>query len=304
MKTFRSAFVALALLGSGLAAATHASIAVAAEVTVGDLVIGGGFTRATLPNAPVGGGYLTITNKGSQADRLLSAASPVAGVTQIHEMKMEGDVMKMKELPDGIEVPAGSTVTLSPGGLHIMFMQLKQALVEGTNVPLTLTFEKAGVVEVQLDVGGIGADAPTTHHSEHSPASGHGAHASHAASQQTGLSDIDAIAAMQKQMFDKPDNPLAMGAIVVVGDYAVSGWAQGDTGGRALLRRTANGWGIHLCAGDGLKDAAELVRLGVPEDVSQQLASRLASAEASLDPALVAKFSTFDGVMMVDENLL
>lgn len=304
MKTFRSAFVALALLGGGLAAATHASVAAAAEVAVGDLLISGGFTRATLPNAPVGGGYLTITNQGSQADRLVSAASPVAGVTQIHEMKMEGDVMKMGELPSGIEIPAGSTVTLSPGGLHIMFMQLKQPLVEGAKVPLTLTFERAGVIEVQLDVGSIGADAPAAGHAEHGDASGHGAHASHAAVDSAGLSDVEAIAAMQRQMFDKPDNPLTMGAIVVVGDYALSGWAQGDTGGRALLRKTAKGWGIHLCAGDGLKDAAELAKLGVPQDVSDQLASQLASTESALDPTLVAKFAKFDGVMMVDEDLL
>jgi periplasmic copper chaperone A len=130
-----------------------------APVTLGDLEISGGFTRATLPNAPVGGGYITITNKGSADDRLVSAASPVAGLVQLHEMKMDGAVMKMGELPDGIPVPAGETVTLAPGGLHIMFMQLNQPFVEGTKVPVTLTFERAGTVGVELDVAGIGAAA-------------------------------------------------------------------------------------------------------------------------------------------------
>lgn len=119
------------------------------------------FTRATLPNAPVGGGFLTIENEGPEADRLVSATSAVAGDTQIHEMAMEGEVMKMRELPDGLEIPAGETVVLAPGGFHIMFMGLKQPFVEGETVPVTLTFEKAGSVEVLLPVEAAAADAPT-----------------------------------------------------------------------------------------------------------------------------------------------
>lgn len=159
MKThpIRAAFLALTLLSSSLGALSPAN---AAEVTLGSLSIAGGFSRATLPNAPVGGGFLTITNSGSADDRLVSATSPVAGEVQIHEMKMEGDVMKMAELPDGLPIPAGQTVTLQPGGFHLMFMQLKQALVEGTKLPVTLTFEKAGSIEVELDIEGIAATAP------------------------------------------------------------------------------------------------------------------------------------------------
>ena len=119
------------------------------------------FTRATLPNAPVGGGFLTIENEGPEADRLVSATSAVAGDTQIHEMAMEGEVMKMRELPGGLEIPAGETVVLAPGGFHIMFMGLKQPFVEGETVPVTLTFEKAGSVEVLLPVEAAAADAPT-----------------------------------------------------------------------------------------------------------------------------------------------
>lgn len=135
-----------------------------AMAVIGDIELSGGFMRATLPNAPVGGGYITITNKGAEPDRLVSATSPVAGEVQLHEMKMEGDVMKMTELPDGIPVPAGETVTLAPGGLHLMFMQLKAPLVEGKKVPVTLTFEKAGTVEVELDVQAVGAAAPAMKH--------------------------------------------------------------------------------------------------------------------------------------------
>ncbi len=75
--------------------------------------------------------------------------------------------MKMGELPDGSLIPAGRSVTLAPGGLHIMFMQLTQQLAEGSTVPLTLNFEAAGTVEVELMVGAINADEPTCEHAEH-----------------------------------------------------------------------------------------------------------------------------------------
>ena len=97
-------------------------------VHLGGINISAPFTRATLPNAPVGGGFLTIENTGYQTDRLISATSSVAGDTQIHEMSMQGDVMKMRELAEGLEIPAGATVALAPGGYHIMFMGLNQAL--------------------------------------------------------------------------------------------------------------------------------------------------------------------------------
>ena len=122
------------------------------------------FTRATLPNAPVAGGFLTIENTGTEADRLVSATSDIAGETQIHEMAMQGDVMKMRQLADGLEIPAGETVVLAPGGFHIMFMGLKQALVEGETITVTLTFEKAGTVDVVLPIEAAAADAPTAEH--------------------------------------------------------------------------------------------------------------------------------------------
>lgn len=121
------------------------------------------FARATLPNAPVGGGFMTIENTGTEADRLVSITSTVADKSEIHEMGMEGDVMKMRALTDGLEIPAGETIVLSPGGLHLMFMGLKGAFVEGETVSVTLTFEKAGTVDVELPVLGAAADeAPHT----------------------------------------------------------------------------------------------------------------------------------------------
>ena len=151
------------LLRAALAAAillATPSFAHDGVVHVGDLNISLPFTRATLPNAPVGGGFLTIENTGAEPDRLISATSTVSGDTQIHEMAMQGDVMKMRQLVEGLEIPAGETVALSPGGFHIMFLGLKQAFVEGETIAVTLTFEKAGSVEVLLPVEAAGADAP------------------------------------------------------------------------------------------------------------------------------------------------
>jgi periplasmic copper chaperone A len=123
-----------------------------APVVAGDLEITQAWIRATLPGQPAAGGFLTVENKGKEADRLLSASSPLTAATQVHEMKMDGDVMKMAELADGIEIPAGGKVELKPGGYHIMFMGLEKQVKEGEIVKVTLTFEKAGAVEVDLPV--------------------------------------------------------------------------------------------------------------------------------------------------------
>jgi periplasmic copper chaperone A len=117
----------------------------------------------------VGAGYLVGTNTGTADDRLVSVSSDVAGMAQLHTMKMEGDVMKMSELGVGVVIPAGGSVTFAPGGNHIMFMELKQPLVEGTTFPATLAFEKAGTIDVRFEVGAINADeAPcaSTDHAE------------------------------------------------------------------------------------------------------------------------------------------
>lgn len=166
MTILRSAALAAFLLLSFSASASahdsamHEGCPPGQSVPADGIAVTGAYTRATLPNAPVGGGFMVIANHGTADDRLVSATSPVAGMTQIHEMKMEGDVMKMGALPDGLVIPAGQCVTLAPGGYHVMFMDLRQAFVEGTSIPVTLTFEKAGTIEIELAVGPIDADGP------------------------------------------------------------------------------------------------------------------------------------------------
>lgn len=143
----------------GAAMTAPAPAAGAGPVTLGDLTLGGAFSRATPPGAPVAGGFLTIANAGAAEDRLVAASADFAGRTEIHEMAMEGEVMRMRALPDGLSIPAGGTVELKPGGYHLMFMELKQPLVEGETVNVRLRFEKAGEVELPLAVGPRNAGA-------------------------------------------------------------------------------------------------------------------------------------------------
>jgi copper(I)-binding protein len=116
-----------------------------------------------LPNAPAAGGYLTIANAGSSDDTLVGAESEAAGIVQLHEMKLEGDVMRMSEAAGGIVVPAGGSVSLEPGGLHIMFMDVRTPFREGECVAVTLHFARAGDVPVVLAIGGIAAKEPPGH---------------------------------------------------------------------------------------------------------------------------------------------
>jgi periplasmic copper chaperone A len=143
--------VLLALMGSPV----HAQ-----EVKAGDLVITQAWSRATPGGAKIAGGYLTIENKGSAPDRLISGSGDFAGKVEIHEMAMNNGVMTMRALDKGLAIEPGKTVKLAPGGYHLMLMDLKAPLKQGDKVPLTLEFEKAGKVTLSLDVQGVGAPAP------------------------------------------------------------------------------------------------------------------------------------------------
>jgi periplasmic copper chaperone A len=153
MMSFHRAIVGLVLALLPASALGH-------DYKLGALEIGQPWARATAPTAPAGGGYLTITNRGTTPDRLVSTSSPAADKVQIHEMKMDGNIMRMREVEHGLDIAPGATVTLAPGSLHLMMMGLKGPLKQGTRVPLTLTFEKAGTIDVELAVEGMGASHP------------------------------------------------------------------------------------------------------------------------------------------------
>lgn len=109
------------------------------------------WAATTNPGATVGAGYVTLRNAARQTDTLQSASSPRARRVELHEMSMAGGVMRMRPV-EGIEVPAGGSVTLQPGGLHIMFMEIDSQFQEGERVPVTLHFERAGDVRAEFVV--------------------------------------------------------------------------------------------------------------------------------------------------------
>jgi copper(I)-binding protein len=143
-----------------------ASSAFAHDYKVGSLQIGHPWARATPKGASVGGGYLKITNTGTTPDKLVSGSSAVSGRFEVHEMSMDGGVMKMRLLKDGLEIKPGETVELKPGGFHIMLLDLKEPIKEGERVKGTLVFEKAGSVDIEyatVSVGGSPGGKDTTH---------------------------------------------------------------------------------------------------------------------------------------------
>jgi hypothetical protein len=152
-----AAFAAAALLGH----AAHAH-----SYTIGSIEIGHPYAFATAPGAGTGAGYLEVTNTGAEPDRLLEVRADFPDV-QLHVTKVDdAGVARMVEV-EGIEIPAGATVTLAPRGLHIMFIGLTDPLAEGAAIPATLVFEKAGEIAVEFAVEPRGADAGQDDHGGH-----------------------------------------------------------------------------------------------------------------------------------------
>jgi copper(I)-binding protein len=137
-----------------------------ASYKVGQLVITAPWARATPKGAPVAGGYLQVTNNGSEPDRLIGGTFPDASKVEVHNMTMANGVMQMRPVAGGLEIKPGQTVELKPGGYHLMFMQFHGQLKAGEQVKGSLTFAKAGTVSLTYQVLPMGAPGP---------ASGHGA---------------------------------------------------------------------------------------------------------------------------------
>ncbi len=149
---------------------TAAKSAASASYKVGALVLDAPWIRATPGGAQVAGGYVKITNSGPETDRLIGGTFPLAAAVEVHEMGMTDGVMKMRSLPNGLEIKAGASVDLKPGGYHLMFQQLQSPLKDGQTIKGTLVFEKAGSVEVEykvMPIGSGGSGAGGGGHSHH-----------------------------------------------------------------------------------------------------------------------------------------
>ncbi|MGQ2906229.1 MAG: copper uptake system-associated protein [Neoaquamicrobium sediminum] len=291
---FRSIEERVGIIGFALAllfVMTHSLMA--QEFKAGELELVHSWSRETPQGAKVAAGYVKIVNHGSEADRLVAASGAIAGRTEIHEMAVNGNgVMTMRPI-DGLEIPAGGEVELKPGGFHIMFLDLQDRKKKGEAFAGSLTFEKAGTVVVEFSVDAMGGGHGHGDHDQQSDAWQSHDHA--VADDAAG-----AIRHLLMAMFDRPEERLTVEPVTVEGDIAVAGWAQGEMGGRALLRRHDDAWRIMLCSGDALKEAHSLQQFGLTVEQAQRMATAVVAAEASLDPALVEKFSRFDGVMMME----
>ena len=141
----RIAFFGLALVASAISA------------QAADVMVMNPWARATPPGASVGAAYMTLHNEGATEDRLVSATTDAADHVEVHEMSMDNGVMKMRQLTDGLKIPAGKAIEMKPGGYHLMLVGLKQPLKVGESIKAIVTFEKAGAVPVEMKVEPIGA---------------------------------------------------------------------------------------------------------------------------------------------------
>ena len=136
------------------------------DMHMGGIRITQAWTRQTAPAQTVAGGFMTIANESNTEDRLIGAESPAAERVELHSMSMDGGIMRMRPVPEGIAIAAHGTAKLAPGGLHLMLIGLKKPIADGM-VPVTLRFARAGKVAVSLMVEPVGASAPEEHHGHH-----------------------------------------------------------------------------------------------------------------------------------------
>jgi copper(I)-binding protein len=297
-----------------LAASLFSTLGVAADA----IEIENPQARAMLPGAKVGGGYLSITNNGPESDRLVTVSSDRAKSVQIHQMVINDGIMIMRELHDGIEVPAGKTIAFKPGAYHLMFMDVVKPFNRGETLKATLTFAKAGSVEVAFLVGSAGGDMSAPAEAERPVTDANAMVDMDMSNMDMGKADMDAmdmsdmpgrdmdprqsIQAVMRKRFETPDKPLIIDPIVVQNDWAIADWQQDGRGGRALLKKGVHGWTVNLCSGDSLKDAAALEKIGVAAPDAKDLTAQLMAAEGSLKPDTLALFASFEGTVILDQE--
>lgn len=292
MKTIFSLFVGL-LMATAAAAQEPATIRIEHAAS-----------HSMVPGAKVGDGYLVITNTGSAPDKLVAASSDRARTVQLHQMSMDNGIMTMRELKGGLAIPAGQTVTLEPN-YHLMFQDVTKPFKQGETIRATLTFERAGRIDVDFAVGKIAG--PLDDVGGAGGGMDHGG-MDHGSMNMRGMKmDMDmsgpppeeAIPATLKTMFERPDKPLTILPVVVQNDWAIAGWQQDGRGGRALLKKGHHGWSVFLCSGDGIREAAALEKVGLSTADAAALSADLAEAEARLDPKTLALFASFEGTVMM-----
>ena len=254
-------------------------------------------------SAQSGAVFMVIVNHAAGDDRLVAAAAPdVAQAVELHTHKEDANgVMQMMAVPEGFVIPGHGEHALARGGDHVMLMGLKQKLKDGDSFTMTLTFENAGeiTVDVPVDNNRDSADAMPGMDMQGHDHSAHAAHGNGAAVDTTGMTDDQAVAAVMMAQFDTPETPLTVDPVVVEGDFALASWAQGDKGGRALLQRRDGQWVIVLCGGPDLRMPAFLTEHGVSD--ADRLSAMFNAAEDGRGEDKVKLWSSFEGVVMISE---
>ena len=195
----------------GLILALLTTTVFAHDAKVGDLVIMEPWARATIGQGKTAAAYLTVVNHGAAGDRLVAVSTPVAGKAALHTHIMEEGVAKMRPV-EALEIQAKGSTALKPGGLHVMLMNLEQPLKEGEAFPMTLTFETAGEVEVEVHVQAMGAMQPAG-----SEAMSHGSHDAAMTSHDHGAHDHGKLIALAT-------GPTAPTLDIMVAKDKVGGW--------------------------------------------------------------------------------
>lgn len=259
--------------------------AAAHELTTDSLVIDHPYALETVATAMSGAGYMTITNTGSEPDRLQAVRADFPSVT-LHGTETDAEGVTRMIRVEGIEIPSGETVMLAPGGTHVMFMGLDgDPFEEGERIPATLVFERAGEIAVEFWVEP--RDGGMTGHEGHD----HGSLAP--------ASDPVTIAATQAALRDVLGADTDVGPVAIVGNVAVLSWMVAGEAGRAFLRDEAGEWSVILLSGESLRFAATYRRLGVSPRLAAELQATISMLEANLDVSQRAAHDAFAGTLML-----
>lgn len=252
------------------------------------------YARTSGPTAQSGAAFMVLHNRGDQDCQITDVRSGVSARTELHTHSEDAQgVMRMLRIEGGIALPAGSDHAMERGADHVMFLGLNGPLEQGTAFPVTFVFADGAESTVTVTVDSERRPEAGGH--DHSQMQGHGQ--SHAAAAQ---SDEDQIRAVMMAQFDRPDAPLTVAPVVIEGETAMAGWAQDGRGGRALLRRDAEGWYIAMCAGAPLLDQATLQAQGLGHGAATLIAAmRRAESGGGFDSSI---FDGFEEVLVFERQ--
>lgn len=259
--------------------------ATAHEVTTESLVIDHPYALETPATAMSGAGYMTITNSGSEPDRLLAVRADFPRVT-LHGTETDAEGVTRMVPVEGITIAPGETVTLAPGGMHVMFMGLDgDPFEEGERIPATLLFERAGEIAVEFWI------EPRT-----GATTGHEGYDQGALAPAPDPTQTDAVRAALRDLLG-PE--AAFGPLAIAGDAAVATWQAGGEAGRALLRAEAKGWRVVALSGESLRLAATFRVLGLSPHRAAELERAVTVAEADLDASERSAVDGFVGTVLL-----